>query len=303
MNNSTVKKLSSPNGGICAVCVLICIFIISPVLFGTANLMAARMTISKTSIKQAFKESVETMQSDDIDDIITEVLPYDGFFEIGLDKEATEEMCAEMLSTMLNYYLTGEGDVLDKKAITSYLKKNSDEIEEATGMDYDDFIEEIEDQIDELNEEMAADEDNEFWAIEEMAPIRAIMSDKVFFVMTGILLFFMLLVFALFNKYLDKSFAYLAVTYLVNGILVLALGALTKLAFYALKSDMSNSVDMSDQLLLSLVGNATNLILICGAVVIVISIIFFVLKSIFRNMRRNKELGDRRSDLEKALES
>lgn len=304
MNENNGKKLKEPNAAIVVVSVILCIILVAPSIFIFSNLYAIKIGFGDDSVKKAFRNNIEGLFRDELDDFVAELSDVRIEDISDEENEAMEELSLEIVTDVFEYYITGEGDPVNKKEIIKYIKDNKDELEEELGVEIDkDFISEFENEIDEVNKEIVKGDDFGVTGNEILEAVRTLFTKTLFNTALIVMLVSILGIFGLFNIYIDKSFAYMAVTTLVTGLLILFEGVLEMLGVNALIDSMSKAELEDIGAIMDIFKNTCEAVIVIGGVIIGISIVCFILKGIFRNIRRNREFSDTRSDLEKALES
>lgn len=304
MNENNEKKLKEPNAAIVAVSVILCIILVAPSIFIFSNLYAIKIGFGDDSVKKAFRNNIEGLFRDEMDDFVAELSDVRIEDISDEENEAMEELSLEIVTDVFEYYITGEGDPVNKKEIIKYIKDNKDELEEELGVEIDkDFISEFENEIDEVNKEIVKGDDFGVTGNEILEAVRTLFTKTLFNTALIVMLVSILGIFGLFNIYIDKSFAYMAVITLVTGLLILFEGVLEMLGVNALIDSMSKAELEDIGAIMDIFKNTCEAVIVIGGVIIGISIVCFILKGIFRNIRRNREFSDTRSDLEKALES
>lgn len=272
-----------PNTGIVVLNVFLCIFA-SCLLIFSIIVMACRYVVTPTGIKHIITSS--TFADEFVEDFASAVYIDPSYLDED-EKELYDDMTdltSEVISDMVAFYITGEGEPLDVDNIMDFIEKHED-LMDVYGADPGDYLDEIEDELDDLNDEMI-DELDEQYMSEDIELIREVFSTlyspKLYIIPMGIAILFLGIVIGLFQNFLDKGFVYTGTTLITTGIIAGILSFTANL--FALILDEPDMTDIVNVLMIM-----RNHQLLISAIVLALGIAFVVAG---KSIRSNKDTSE-----------
>lgn len=276
--------MKKPSTGIIILNVFICIGIFIPIIL-VFIFSEIRFVVSNRGINiitESFYEQAGDFTESFIEDVYYDNL---GFDEDDMSKKFvkdTEETTREIVNHAIRYAFTGEGEIIDVDYVMEYFEDHAEDIEDITGYeitddDLDDLRDSLEEELDYMEDEM----DDIFEDSETTEIIHAVFSIYNVIIPAVIVLIGLLIMFATFNKRVDKSLKYTGVTFLVSSFAMFAITGFLYLIRVAGSED-SEGVEFLIDLIDAMVKNG---LIISGIVLVSSIVLIFVSGSIRKSFQ------------------